>query len=58
MAAQVPNPPLIEFALTPGQIQSNNIIDYSTKVGRILYKGATEPLKTAHDLSADNLRES
>ena len=57
MAAQVPNPPQIEFALTPGQIQSNNIIDYSTEVGRKLYKGATEPLKTAHDLSADNLRD-
>jgi len=42
----------VDFALTPGRFQSDKIIDYSTESGRKLYKGATEPLKSLHDLSA------
>ena len=47
----------VDFALTPGRFQSDKIIDYSTESGRKLYKGATEPLKSLHDLSAENLRD-
>jgi len=50
-------PPQIEFALTPGQLRTDAIIDYSTVEGRKLYKSATEPLQSLHDLSADNLRD-
>jgi hypothetical protein len=54
MAAQAHQ---VEFALTPGQIQSHVIIDYSTQVGRKQYKDASAELKTLHDLSAGNLRD-
>ena len=47
----------VDFALTPGRFQSDKVIDYSTESGRKLYKGATEPLKSLHDLSAENLRD-
>jgi len=47
----------IEFALTPGQLKSGVIIDYSTTNGRKLYKSSTEPLQNLHDLSAENLRD-
>jgi hypothetical protein len=47
----------VDFALTPGRFQSDKVIDYSTESGRKLYKGATDPLKSLHDLSAENLRD-
>lgn len=47
----------VDFALTPGQFQSDKIIDYSTTTGRKLYKSSTEPLASLHDLSAENLRD-
>lgn len=47
----------VDFALTPGRFHSDKVIDYSTEAGRKLYKGATDPLKSLHDLSAENLRD-
>ena len=47
----------VDFALTPGRFQSDKVIDYSTESGRKLYKGATDSLKSLHDLSAENLRD-
>jgi len=34
-----------EFALTPGRLRSQQIIDYLTESRRKLFKGAIEPLK-------------
>lgn len=45
------------FSLAPGRSRSSEVIDYSTETGRKIYKGATEPLKKDHDLSAGNLRD-
>jgi hypothetical protein len=47
----------VVFALTPGRLKSDQIIDFSTTAGRKLYKSATEPLMSLHDLSAENLRD-
>ena len=47
--------PEVEFALTPGQA-GDTIIDYKFSTGLKLYKSATKPLETKHDLSAEKLQ--
>ncbi len=38
------------FALTPGLAVGNNLINFNTKDGLLLYKAGIEPLMTAFDL--------
>ena len=52
--AQVPPPPppaaaAAPFALTPGQANATNILDYSTSDGQKLYKSATSSLYQSED---------
>jgi len=47
--------PEVEFALTPGQA-GDAIIDYTSATGIKIYKNATAPLETKHDLSAEKLQ--
>ena len=40
---------MAEFALTPGQQQANDIVDYGTATGTKIYEKATAALKHAFD---------
>ena len=46
--------PLAAFALTPGQRQANEIIDYGTTAGTLFYEKATAALKHAFDHKEDH----
>ncbi len=43
------------FALTPGIAAGDNLINFSTKNGLVLYKAGIEPLPTAFDLKAEQV---
>ena len=55
--ANVQNAPVNAFARAPGQNNSGDILDYSQDASNKLYKSATAPLVSLHDLSAGNLRD-
>ena len=55
--ANVQNAPVNAFARAPGQNNSGDILDYSQDAANKLYKSATAPLVSLHDLSAGNLRD-
>ena len=43
------------FALTPGQLQADDIVDLNSKLGRDLYNRAIEPLKMPFDGNSKNI---
>jgi len=47
----------VVFARAPGQTNSTEVLDYSKDAANKLYKNATAPLVSLHDLSAGNLRD-
>ena len=51
----VPAPAAIVFALTPGSLNSNDIIDLNSKSGRDLFKKATAPLAIHFDGSSKKI---
>jgi hypothetical protein len=51
------NAPVNAFARAPGQSNSGDILDYSQDAANKLYKSATAPLVSLHDLSTGNLRD-
>lgn len=67
--ANVPNPPAgnnqnnpppavnnpVPFALTPNLVNVNDVIDYSTKEGMLLFKTATDPLPVSYDGESRNI---
>jgi hypothetical protein len=49
--------PQVAFARAPGQAGSGQILDYTKEPAKKLYKNATAPLASLHDLKASNLRD-
>ena len=43
------------FALTPGQLQADDIVDLNSKLGRDLYNRTIEPLKMPFDGNSKNI---
>ena len=44
------------FALTPGQLKADDIVDINSKLERDLYNRAIEPLKIPFDGNSKNIK--